>query len=39
MSPDSERLGAAVEAGVGSNLNQPSGTSYFSLWSFSYDMP
>ena len=30
MSPDSEGLGAAVVAGVGSNLTQPSGISYFS---------
>ena len=29
MSPDSEALGAAVEAGVGSNLTQSSGISYF----------
>ena len=27
ISPDSEGLGAAVEAGVGSNLAQPSGNS------------
>ena len=33
MSPDSEGLGAAaVVAGVGSNLTQPSGISYFSLF-------
>ena len=32
MSPDSEGLGAAVEAGVGANLTQPSGSSYFSLY-------
>ena len=31
MSPDSEGLGAAVVAGVGSNLIQPSGISYFSV--------
>ena len=31
MSLDSEGLGAAVVAGVGSNLTQPSGISYFSL--------
>ena len=30
--PDSEGLGAAVVAGVGSNLTQPSGISYFSLY-------
>ena len=30
MSPDSEGLGAAVVAGVGSTLTQPSGVSYFS---------
>ena len=35
ISPDSERLGAAVVAGVGSNLTQPSGISYFSLYTFS----
>ena len=35
MSPNSERLGAAVVAGVGSNLTQPSGISYFSLYTFS----
>ena len=29
MSPDSEGLGAAVVAGVGSNLTKPSGVSYF----------
>ena len=28
VSPDYEGLGAAVEAGVGSNLTQPSGISY-----------
>ena len=28
MSPDSEGLGAAVVAGVGSNLTKPSGISY-----------
>ena len=33
-SPDSEGLGAAVVAGVGSNLTQPSGSSYFSLHTF-----
>ena len=33
MSPNSEGLGAAVVAGVGSNLTQPSGISYFSLYS------
>ena len=32
MSPDSEGLGAAVVAGVGSKLIQPSGISYFSLY-------
>ena len=31
MSPDCEELGAAVVAGVGSNLTQPSGISYFSI--------
>ena len=30
MAPDSGGLGAAVIAGVGSNLTQPSGISYFS---------
>ena len=30
MSPDSEGLGAAFEAGVGSNLTQSSGISYLS---------
>ena len=34
MSPDSEGLGAAVVAGVGSNLTQPSDISYFSLYTF-----
>ena len=34
MSPDSEGLGAAVVAGVGSSLTQPSGISYFSLYTF-----
>ena len=34
MSPDSEGLGAAVVAGVGSNLTQPSGISYFYLYTF-----
>ena len=34
MSPDSEGLGAAIEAGVGSNLTQPRGISYFSLYTF-----
>ena len=34
MSPDSEGLGAAVEAGVGSSLTQSSGISYFSLYTF-----
>ena len=32
MSPDSEGLGAAVVAGVGSSLTQSSGISYFSLY-------
>ena len=32
MSPDSEGLGAAVVAGVGSNLTQPEGISYFFLY-------
>ena len=32
--PDSEGLGAVVVAGVGSNLTQPSGISYFSLYTF-----
>ena len=32
MFPDSEELGADVVAGVGSNLTQPSGISYFSLY-------
>ena len=34
MSPDFDRLGAAVEVGVGSNLNQPRGISYFSKYTF-----
>ena len=34
MSPDSEGLGAAVVASVGSNLSQPSAISYFSLYTF-----
>ena len=34
MSPDSEGLGAAVVAGVGSSLTQFSGISYFSLYTF-----
>ena len=34
MSPDFEGLGAAVVAGVGSNLIQPSGISYFSQYTF-----
>ena len=34
MSPDSEGLGAAVVAGVGSSLNQSSGISYFILYTF-----
>ena len=34
MSSDSEGLGAAVFAGVGSNLTQPSGISYFYLYPF-----
>ena len=34
MSPDSEGLGAAVVAGVGSSLTQPSGISYFFLNTF-----
>ena len=34
MSPKSEGLGAAVVAGVVSNLDQPSGISYFSLYTF-----
>ena len=32
MSPDSEGLGAAVVASVGSNLTQSSGSSYFPLY-------
>ena len=35
MSPDSEGLCAAVVAGVDSNLTQPRGISYFSLYTFS----
>ena len=35
ISPDSEGLRAAVAAGVGSNFTQPSGISYFSLYTFS----
>ena len=35
MFPDSEGLGATVEAGVGSNLTQPSGISYFFIHFFS----
>ena len=34
MSPDSKGLGAAIVAGVGSSLTQPSGISYFSLYTF-----
>ena len=34
MSPDSEGLGAAVVAGVGSYFTQPSGIAYFSLYTF-----
>ena len=34
MSLDSEGLDAAVEAGVDANLTQPSGSSYFSLYTF-----
>ena len=34
MSLDSEGLDAAVAAGVGSNLTQPSGISYFSVYTF-----
>ena len=34
MSPDPEGLGAADVAGVASNLTQPSGISYFSLYTF-----
>ena len=34
MSPDSEGLGAAVVAGVVSNLTQPSDISYFSKYIF-----
>ena len=35
LTPDSEWLGAAVVAGVGSSLTQPSGISYFSpLYTF-----
>ena len=36
MSPDSEGLDAAVVAGVGSNLTQPSGISYSSLYIYIY---
>ena len=35
MSPNSEGLGAAAVAGVGSNLTQHCGISYFSLYTFS----
>ena len=34
MSPDSERLGTAVEACVGSNFTQPSDISHFYLYIF-----
>ena len=34
MTPDSEGVGAAVVTGVGTNLTQPSGISYFSLFTF-----
>ena len=34
MSPDSEGLGVAVVASVGSSLNQSSGISYFFLYTF-----
>ena len=37
MSPDSEGLGAAVVARVGSNLTQPSGISYFSFYLYIYN--
>ena len=36
MSPDSEGLGAAVEAGEGWNLTQSSGISYFSQYIRNY---
>ena len=36
MSPDSDGLGAAPLAGVGSNLTQPSGISYFSQYMYIY---
>ena len=34
MSPYSEGLGAAVVAGVDSGLTQPSGISYFFIYTF-----
>ena len=34
MFPDSEELGAAVKAGVGSNPTQPVGIPSFSLYTF-----
>ena len=34
MSPESEGLGVAAVAGVGSNLTQSSGISYFFLYIF-----
>ena len=36
MSPDSERLGAAVVAGVVSNLTQPSGIQYIYIYIYIY---
>ena len=36
MSPDSEGLGAAILAGVGSNPTQPSCISYSSLYIYIY---
>ena len=34
MSPNSEGVGIAVEAGVGSNHTQPSGISYLPIYFF-----
>ena len=35
MSPDSEGLGAAVVAGVGSNIIQPNGITHYVLYIYS----
>ena len=38
MHPNSEALSAALKTGVGSNLTQPSGNSYKSLYHISLDI-